>query len=347
MSIEVRGIGNERMGVGQSFRRIVSLLFAAGVSIETHSPTGRKSPGNASRLLIVANPDQAPSLFQDSSSQLRVGFWAWELPMAPKYYSLYKNLLDEVWCPSEFVVQSIQKRLPFKCRRLLMPVPLPYSENLHSLEFGSAEKRSARSPFKVLISFDASSDIRRKNPFAAISAYKKAFSARENTQLIIKFKRAASSSRLENRIHQQMQGRSDYSVISSDMDPLAYQQLLRSSSVYLSLHRAEGYGLNLADAMAMRVPVIATGYSGNLEFMDSSSSILVPYSLVPVNFYSGLPINSFWAEPDLDFAAAALRELFEDPNLRRDIGEAGHSKIAREHSLHVAVKRFQQEFMNV
>jgi glycosyltransferase involved in cell wall biosynthesis len=121
---------------------------------------------------------------------------------------------------------------------------------------------------------------------------------------------------------------------------------LELADIYLSLHRAEGYGLNLADAMARNTAVMATGYSGNLDFMDDESSVLVPFTKIPVRKYAGISVNSNWADPDIDFAAEKLRKLSESPTLVKELAYKGLAKIKNENSLAVVVDRFQKEFMN-
>jgi glycosyltransferase involved in cell wall biosynthesis len=105
--------------------------------------------------------------------------------------------------------------------------------------------------------------------------------------------------------------------------------LYASADVLLSMHRAEGFGLPMAGAMAHGVPVVATGWSGNLEFMNESNSVLVPYRLVPVSdetVYSRYT-NSVWAEPDIDYAATALQRLTENRAYYDKIAAAAHAAV--------------------
>jgi glycosyltransferase involved in cell wall biosynthesis len=120
--------------------------------------------------------------------------------------------------------------------------------------------------------------------------------------------------------------------------------LLEMADVAVSLHRAEGYGINLADAMARSTVVIATGYSGNLEFMNDSNSVLVPYSMTPVKRYANLDLESKWAEPDLEYAARALRNLYQDRNKLRQIAARGHAHTLKQHGLRVSVEKLKEAF---
>jgi glycosyltransferase involved in cell wall biosynthesis len=100
------------------------------------------------------------------------------------------------------------------------------------------------------------------------------------------------------------------------------------------LHRAEGYGLVIAEAMSLGVPVVATGYSGNMDFMDTDCALVVSYHLVPVgDRYPYASAGAVWAEPDVAMAAAFLRRLSEDAQYRSDIGERGRRRIAEAFSM--------------
>jgi glycosyltransferase involved in cell wall biosynthesis len=140
--------------------------------------------------------------------------------------------------------------------------------------------------------------------------------------------------------------REDIHFIDGYLNHYENHALLELSDVFLSLHRSEGYGINLADAMARRTLVVATGYSGNLEFMDQSSSVLVPFELTKVTKYAGITVDSVWAEPDLDFCAHTLRELSQNKEKVERLRHAGHSRIVQQNSLPAAVKQFKKEFMN-
>jgi hypothetical protein len=115
-----------------------------------------------------------------------------------------------------------------------------------------------------------------------------------------------------------------------------HQALVSACDAFVSLHRAEGYGLHIAEAMALGKPVIATGYSGNLEFMDDTNSLLVPYELVGIpDGRDPYPAGARWAEPDLDAAVRAMRTIVDDPAFARTLGERAAGDIARLHSPYV------------
>ena len=125
--------------------------------------------------------------------------------------------------------------------------------------------------------------------------------------------------------------------------------LLSECQTYISLHRSEGYGLTLAEAMSLGKPVIATAYSGNMDFMNERNAILVPYEMVAVgNDAFPYPEDSRWAQPNIKFAANAMRELYEDESLRSRIGNQARIDVATEFTMERAAEftRVRVEYLN-
>ena len=128
-------------------------------------------------------------------------------------------------------------------------------------------------------------------------------------------------------------------IINSYMPREQLHSLLSECQTYISLHRSEGYGLTLAEAMSLGKPVIATAYSGNMDFMNERNSILVPYEMVTVgNDAFPYPEDSHWAQPDIDFAANAMRELSSDESIRSRIGEQARIDVAVKFTLERAAE---------
>jgi glycosyltransferase involved in cell wall biosynthesis len=227
-------------------------------------------------------------------------------------------------------------------RTVKVPVPLPYAKTaVNRKDLGIPEKT-----FLVTSSFDLNSDIDRKNPAGSIKAFLKSFPKPSGATLFLKSINGDKHTTRLSELQELAQGREDIVFFDGYLDQYQNKGLLELSDIYLSLHRAEGYGLNLADAMARKTAVIATGYSGNLDFMDEASSVLVPFEKVAVTNYAGIWVNSKWAEPDIDFASRKLRDLFDSSQLVEEFAQKGFSKIKSENSLKVAVENFQKEFMS-
>jgi hypothetical protein len=349
---------NSEMGVGEVARRLISLLTAAGmdlnlVSFEA-SKARKKHEGQykmgdflaSQGTLSCVNADQLGALVAffgifSRPGQLHNGFWAWELEDFPAVFSPAANLLDEIWTISTFAQNSIQKTVNTKVRTVKVPVPMPKTRTVLSRrDFGIPEKT-----FLVTTSFDFNSDIERKNPVSSIAAFLKAFPKSSGATLFLKSVNGEIHPRKLMELHDLAQGREDIVFFDGYLDHYRNKALLELSDLYLSLHRAEGYGINLADSMARNTAVMATGYSGNLDFMDQDSSILVPFEKVPVKDYAGITVNSWWADPDVEFASSKLSALFESQLSLQQLAYNGRLKIKNENSLRVVVKNFQKEFM--
>jgi glycosyltransferase involved in cell wall biosynthesis len=349
---------NAEMGVGEVARRLISLLSASGLELnlvpfeankarkdhEGHYKTGNFLTGQGT--LSCVNADQLGALvaffgISANSQTFHNGFWAWELEDFPDIFAPAAKLLDEIWTISTFAQESIHKSVSTKVRTVKVPVPIPNSKtSLIRKDLGIAEKT-----FLVTSSFDFNSDIERKNPAGSIDAFLKAFPKPSGATLFLKSINADRHVERSKELKELAHGREDILFFDGYLDQYQNQGLLELSDIYLSLHRAEGYGLNLADSMARKTAVVATDYSGNLDFMDQVSGVLVPFEKVAVTNYAGMLVNSNWANPDIDFAAKKLSYLFHNPSSLDEFASKGFSKIMNENSLKVVVQQFQKEYM--
>ena len=188
-----------------------------------------------------------------------------------------------------------------------------------------------------LTSFDALSDVARKNPVGSIEAFQRAFGLADHAMLVVHMKNAHRDSRYAEEVRRvQAFARSDARIrlIERTLDRDDLLSLYASVDVLVSLHRAEGLGLVLMECMALGTPVIATGWSGNMDFTDTTNSGLVGYTMVPaqgtMDYYRPeyMQIEAEWAEPSVDDAATWMRRLAVDPDLRARLGERARRDIA-------------------
>jgi glycosyltransferase involved in cell wall biosynthesis len=251
------------------------------------------------------------SVVKEAANAYRIAYWAWELPDPPQWPDC--DVVSEIWTPSDYARASLMKRF----RQPIQTLP-------HFIVPQRARERSDHGPFTVLVVADSRSSLARKNPAGAIEAFARAFGQSKSARLVLKLNGADAGS-----LCREFAGACNVEVIDHYLDEEAMQALYASADVLLSLHRAEGFGLPMAGAMAHAVPVVATGWSGNLAFMNEGNSVLVPYRTVPVSdetVYSRYT-NSVWAEPDIDFAADALRRLAEDRSYYDGVARAAHAAV--------------------
>ncbi len=279
--------------------------------------------------LVFINPDFLDAaLDQIGKARLQGGYiiacWFWELENIPSTWLPALQQVDEVLVASRYVGEAFARVTdkPILC------VPLPLSDvgdsGLQREDFGIAS-----GDFVFLTSFDFNSYVHRKNPFAAIQAFQQAFPAeRKGVQLLIK---TSNGYRRPERLQLLLDATSgDPRIVVRDqvLDRADVQALQRCADVYVSLHHAEGFGLGLAECMAQGKPVIGTGWSGNMEFMDAKNSALVDYTLVPVmeGEYAHHE-GQRWAAADVVDAARWMRRLADEPQLALAMGERARESV--------------------
>lgn len=264
-----------------------------------------------------------------------IGYWSWELPAIPPDWRPALGCVNQVWVPSRFTAEALdalEPSAPADNRQApprdaaipasglavrVVPPPMaavpPSPSRLDRAAFGLPHDALI-----VLVSFNLASSFARKNPLASIAAFRQAFGDRPDRILFLKIGHAdhapedlavlarhaqAPNIRLETRI----------------LPPADSHALTACADIVLSLHRAEGFGLVMAEAMLLAKPVVATAWSGNMDYMTADVARLVPFRLTPAqdarHVYHGL-----WAEPDIAVAAEHLRALAADPALRHAIG---------------------------
>ncbi len=175
--------------------------------------------------------------------------------------------------------------------------------------------------FLFLFSFDYLSVFKRKNPLAVIEAFTRAFGSGERVGLIIKCINHDRDPAAHAELRAAASAHPEIEVIDRYLDPLDNSSLAALCDCYVSLHRAEGFGFGPAEAMWLGKPVIATGYSGNLDFMTPENSLLVDYRLVPIGAGADpYPADAQWADPDIQHAASLMRGLFDDPERAQRAG---------------------------
>lgn len=297
-------------------------------------PSGRIEPGTPVQIdLVHTNPNvlaAIPGLLKVSSltAPLRVGYWAWELESFPEGWDQHFHHYDEIWCPSAYCAQSLAQRSPVP----VIALPhLPDWPRLDRLLMQRSEHHqepeNTGAPFRFLTLFDFWSTPERKNPAGAIAAFLRAFPAERHEPPVELWIKTSSADQFpRQRAALEALGGGDRRIrwIDGLLSREALDALFCSADALLSLHRAEGFGLNLADAMAIGLPVVATGYSANLEFMPPGSAALVPWQPKTIEQRCGdYPQGAIWAEPDLDEAAAALRLLVLNPNHRLSLAARG------------------------
>ena len=351
--MHIRFYGHLRAGFGLAggARATARCLEAAGcqlsyvdLTLASHAAVQELPKGCSDEIpqvdLVHTNPNilaSNPELLEQHSLQapLRIGYWAWELEQFPAGWERFFAGYHEIWCPSSFTAQSLAQRSPVPV------VALPHLPDWPALN-ARAQARQAcnqqptqpKRPFTFLTLFDFWSTAERKNPAGVITAFQQAFPRGQPqgpaVQLLIKASSAEQFPEQAAALRKLSAGDPRIHWIEALLPQHQLEALYHQADALVSLHRAEGFGLTLAEAMAQAIPVIATGYSGNLDFMPPGSAALIPWSPCRIPRTRGDYVaGALWAEPNLASAAAAMQRLANDPEGARQLGLRGQA-ISRE-----------------
>jgi GT2 family glycosyltransferase/glycosyltransferase involved in cell wall biosynthesis len=253
-----------------------------------------------------------------------IGYWFWELPsLRSDWFSAF-SYVDEVWAPSEFCRQSFQC-LTSRCVLILPPVVDGLDRRLvHGRKhFGIPDD-----VFVFASIFDVSSQIERKNPFCLIKAFRQEFGDSKDVLLCLKFSQPQYDHTMVNRLEESIAGALNIRTFRQTLSDEEINSFQNVIDCLVSPHRSEGFGLNLAEAMYLGKPVIATRYSSNLDFMNDENSYLIDYKLTPINQNAGPYFKgSVWADPSVEDLACVLRRVFERRDEREQKGRAAARSI--------------------
>jgi hypothetical protein len=184
----------------------------------------------------------------------------------------------------------------------------------------------SKAAFVFLFIFDYMSVAQRKNPFGLVEAFRKAFRKKDDVMLVLK---SVHSERHPEDANELTDLCKDHNIRIMDgvLSRKEVTSLIRAADCYASLHRSEGFGLTLAEAMSFEKPVIATGFSGNMEFMNPANSYLVKYQLTDINEDYGPYRGGVWADPDVDHAAELMRYIYKNRGAAIEVGRRARRDI--------------------
>jgi glycosyltransferase involved in cell wall biosynthesis len=340
--VTVIGYVHAESGVGESARCTLRALACTSVPHAVHD----FRDGNVSRMgeavdaRLETSERHAISLFHINADQLpharaslgdrwfgvphRIGYWAWELEHFPAEWQGAFDLVDEVWVPSTFCQRAVAERSPVPVLVVPHAVAVPEIPQPDRTRFG------LRADSVVFLAMaDVMSSPERKNPFGAIEAFERAFgNCTDAVELVVKVSNGERDPAAMQRLRIMAEMHAGVHLIEDYLDRSALNALVDSVDCFVSLHRAEGFGLVNAEAMARGKVVIATAWSGNMDYMSAANSLPVDYTLQPIGRDIGpYKADQRWAEPDLDDAAAKMRRVAQDDDLRRRLGGRARADV--------------------
>jgi len=352
LGVNVIGYLGETLGLAEAARLYVSGLMAAGVPVSTTAVTPdlpvddsaatieRYGSGSYADLraedepvfnLACLNGDHLAELLRTQGDGIlggrpTIGQWGWETDVLPPSWIPAFDVVDEVWVYSRFMAENLGRLVPMPVVVVPPAVVAP--------EFSRDALTIARDDrFTFLFMLDLFSTLRRKNPLGLVEAFIRAFAAGEGPRLIVKTINARFRPQAAEELRYAAGGHPDVEFVDEYLEPAQKAALLARADCYVSLHRSEGFGLPLAEAMALGTPVIATGYSGNTDFATPFNSYLVDSTPTDVGPDCEIyPPHGTWADPDLDHAAELMRRVWQRPDEAAGRARRAQAEIHRDYA---------------
>lgn len=349
--VNLIGYANAEMGLGEALRNTALALKDASVpflvrkldvQLLNRQQNRSLDPYISDRCafginMIGISPDLLYRIagwlqYDEWSGPYNIGYWFWELPNFPAQWRYATRLVDEVWVSTDFVAGSVQQ---VHDRVYKIPFAVAFDEPAAAYDrryFGLPETGTL-----FLFSYDLNSSTARKNPGDVVKAFRQAFpNGDEPVVLVVKLINGEQAPAALGALKASLHNDARICLIDHYLTTDEMRGLLRTADCYVSLHRSEGLGLGMAESMFLGKPVIATAYSGNMEFMNPNNALLVPYTLVQVAegdypFAGGQQ----WAAPDKSVAADYMRLVVNDPAQIARIGAAARSYMQTHHSIKV------------
>lgn len=364
VDVQVIGPVTKASGLGQAMRASIAALETTGLSVQVvnfgldnpapeidapHTPIAEARPARVS--LLHLNAESIPLLTayapDITDGSYLAAYMFWELTRPAACHALALRMVDEIWAASDHgkAIYADAFDGPIRVMGLANEVT-PSADPLGARAGFIARTGFAADGFLCMASFDSFSFVQRKNPLGLIRAFRDAF-PQGGAQLLLKTQnRTRVSDPAQQAIWAEIDtltaGDPRFGILDETMDRDALLHLTSGADAYLSLHRAEGWGFGMIEAMALGVPVLATGYSGTLAYSDDATAWLVPATEVPPapGDYMFTPEGGLWGEPNHAAAVTLLRRMQSDPALRARKAKAAQARVLRSFSPEAIGKRY-------
>lgn len=337
LGVNLAGYIGAESGLGEAARASIRALALAGIPTALNDVPGvQRATDRTFTAFSADNPHPVNLVHLNADNMVpfrlargrryfrgryTIGFWFWELSRFRHEWAGAFRVVDEVWAATRFASDAIRAASPVPVVRMPLPVTVPRADAVGRAHFGLPARR-----FIFLFTFDVSSQLERKNPLAVVRAFQRSGAAARGALLVLKF----TNGDFDREAVDRLAAAAGPGVVLFDgyMARPELNALVGACDCYVSLHRSEGFGLTMAEAMALGKPVVATAYSGNMDFMSADTAALVACRLVPLDRHHGpYPPGFEWAEPDVDDAARAMRVLASSPDGAAELGRRGADAV--------------------
>ena len=346
LGVNLYGYVHAESGVGQSARSTIECLSAVDIPVSVIDVR----LGNVSRMQakidssLKGHPKFRINLFHINADQLEIalgnlgldilqnchniGFWAWELPDFPTEWAVASHYLDEIWTPSQFCKQAIEPKVD-------IPVKVIPHSVWQELESENGNLNIDLSKYTFCSMFDCLSVPERKNIRATIEAFELAFDGSTDVQLLIKVVNLDTQNNFSTFLKEKVKNNSAIKLLPQYMERAEIYRFLELSDCFVSLHRSEGFGLAIAEAMLLGKPVITTNWSGNTDFCNSGNTFLVDYKLVKLEQdYGPYKEGQIWADPLIEHAAVLMGKVKRDRSLAERHAQQASNDVKEKLSPH-------------
>jgi glycosyltransferase involved in cell wall biosynthesis len=348
------------LGIGESARCMVRAADAASIPtalvnlklncrnrLGDTTFSGRLQESNPFGVNVVhLDPPAARDIDHHHGAGFRadkynIGYFAWELQEYPDSWMPAFDFFDEIWCPSDFVRESISPKAPFPV--LTMPHSISFDRPTEDKAALRARLGLPAEPFLFLCLFDLNSYTARKNPRAVVQAFRESGLAGGSSALVIKVQNADANAADYDALVDSVRDIPGTVIIKHTLSRADVYALEAACDCYVSLHRSEGFGLAVAECMYLGKPVISTNWSATSEYLDSANGLPVRYSLVQLEENHGpYPKGATWAEPDVGHAAKLMSAIAAAPHEAARIGAAARKTIEERFSPAVIGARYKR-----
>jgi glycosyltransferase involved in cell wall biosynthesis len=343
--INISGYINKQFGLGEGVRANIRALKTTDIPfvindfniiLSKHVLDDKKNsldiaaenPYNIN--LVQINIDRLQAVIENTDKSYFLGkyniaFWAWELENFPEESKVFFNLFDEIWVPSNFCSEAIAKVSPVPVIKIM------HSIDIEEPSFSRSHFNLSNDAYIFLCMFDYYSFLNRKNPIATIDAYEKAF-GKNNQEVLLVIKTSISKEFPDDKklLLDRIGNNKSIIIIEEILDRDQLYSLMNCCDSFVSLHRSEGFGLTMAEAMFLGKPVIATAYSANTEFMNINNSFLVKYNLISAgNQYYFSSKDDFWADADVDDASEKMAFIYNNREIATEIATKGKNDVKK------------------
>lgn len=364
IDVQVIGPLTKASGLGQAMRASLAALETTGMTVQAvnfdldnpapeidwpHTPLTQARP--ARFTLLHLNAETIPLFFayapDITDGSYLAAYMFWELTRPATCHALALQMIDEIWAASDHGRAIYADAFDGPTRVMGLPTDVtPHPDPLGARANFIARTGFRADSFLCMASFDSFSFVQRKNPLGLIRAFAEAF-PQGGAQLLLKTQNRSrvgdpAQRKIWTEIDSLTAGDPRFQILDETMTRDALLSLTAGADAYLSLHRAEGWGFGMIEAMALGVPVLATGYSGNLAYSDSTTAWLVPTQDAAPNpqDYMFTPQGGLWAEPDQATAVALLRQMADAPEGRARRAKAAQSRVLRDFSADAIGSRY-------